>query len=241
VWTAAIRKKVDALLGSASPAWRRALVVSEDILTATVCERLAYLPGELPVRLLLRSAEPLQIPFIPTPEPIIASEAWPNVSDEGRTEPDWLFETRSYRFLIEAKWGAGVVPERAQLERQYSNFGRTRGKRGLVQIALVQSGKVVPPSGQSVIVVKWGRLRDEVMKELKERSHEHSFGLRRTLEDILQALDFRGLDSVYLETLPAISVDGSLGPLVLEEELKARLPEIPELTISPDAEIESWS
>lgn len=64
MWTAAIGKKVDALLGSASPAWRRALVISEDILTATVCERLAYLPGELPIRLLLRAAEPVQIRFI---------------------------------------------------------------------------------------------------------------------------------------------------------------------------------
>jgi len=225
------------MLAGNAAAWRRALAVSEDILTSTVFERLGYLPGDLPIRLLLRAADPVQLRFIPTPEPVIRSEAWPNVSDDGMTEPDWLFETDSYRFLIEAKWGAGVVPSVAQLTEQFDDFGRTRGRKGLIQVAVVQSGTVPLPPGQPLVVVTWGRLRDEVLRESRR---EHGFGVHRTLSDIRDALDRRGLASVFLDTLPGLAIAGSFEPIALGAAPAPSLPPLPGFTISPDAEFEPW-
>lgn len=245
MWHAMKHKKVEVLLGQhsadAPAAWRAISDGTEDLLTSSVIGRLGYLEGSMAIELLLRAATPGPLSFVPVPEPVLSSDAWPALSldDDAKVEPDWVLETASFTYIVEAKWGRGVTPCREQLVAQRDAATKAYSGRRLVHVVVVQSGDVVFPEGVPGIVVRWGDLRQAVLRALRENDRPHT---RRVLEDMREALDRRGLDSVFLATLPGLNVRGMFGPWSTELPTGSRLlPPLSDDTIEAQALVDRWT
>lgn len=242
MWKATIHRKVENLLGQHSAdgpaAWRAIRDSTEDLLVSTVFERLAYLPGTLATQILLKSAVPQQLRFLPLPGEIIASEPWPNVRDAGpKLEPDWLLATAEYTLVVEAKWGPSNVPSSRQILGQREAVQEQRGGR-LVHLVVIQSGAFLAPAGCPVLALQWSDLRREVLVALRGAQDP---GTRRTLNDIRESLDRRGLDRVFLRSLQSMSVVGTFTPWRPAQRLVRSLPELTSQTIDPAARFEPWT
>lgn len=240
MWHAIKRKKVDRVLGQhdagAPAAWQKTLGKSEDILTSGVVERLGYLPGSLAIELLLRAAEVRSARRVPVPEDITESLPWPQPGLDDRIEPDWVFVTRSYAFVIEAKWGSGVVPTSTQLQDQANVCRDSWRDRHLVQVALVQSGSVTFVPDSEGLVVTWSGLRQQVLRLLDNMLPG---GTRRILSDVLDILNSRGLSMLYLGSLPTIRVEGTIDPFPPPPVALRPLPPLHDALIGPGIDL-SW-
>jgi hypothetical protein len=192
----------------AAKVWRKVLGESEDILTATVLERLGYLPGTLGLELLVGEAVGADGKPMVALEPIAASVPWPRirmkVSEKRLVEPDWIFETESQVVVVEAKWGAGNTPECAQIEGQLAAVREwSAGKKTIVQVALVHSGAVSWDGGPEGLVVTWAELLRRVMRKMKGPLEA---GVRRVLEDVRAALDARNAVFVGMGNMKGLEV-----------------------------------
>ncbi|MCB9779846.1 MAG: hypothetical protein H6742_14870 [Alphaproteobacteria bacterium] len=242
MWQAVAHNKVEVVLGQhssdAPAAWRAVVDRSEDLLTALVFERLAYLPGVAGTELILRAARPTQLDFIPTPSPILDSVPWPNLADGGpKVEPDWVIETADYTIVVEAKWGRGNVPSEAQIEAQSAVAREAYPRRKLVHLAVVQTGEVRFPPGVQGLTVRWGSLRQEILRLLGGDLDQPR---RRILGDIRDALDRRGLDSTFLASLPALRLRGEFVPWGVAAQGPRPLPALPDVVLDLDAMVTPW-
>jgi hypothetical protein len=235
MWQAIKHRKVERVLGlqhaDAPAAWRAIVDNSEDLLTSGVLERLGYLPGATAMEIVLRAAEVKELRWLPLPEAIEASIPWPRVEDDdGWREPDWVWLTASYVVVFEAKWGRGHVPTPDQLAGQRALCQERWPGRRLLHVALVQSGNVSFPDGSSALVVLWSALRTSASSELAKDRPDHE---RRILLDMRDMLDARGVALRFLDSLPAISVQGAMAPLVAPVVVPTdRLGALPPLPIS---------
>jgi len=214
MWAAIRALKDERLLGRVPPnaaaAWRKLVHSSEDLLTAGVFERLSYLEGELPLRLVLGACQVRELRSEPVPEPIKEVHPWPRLEGDDEVswrEPDWVWLTPSQVIVIEAKWGRGVVPGHEQLSSQQRLARRRWGRRTLFHISIVQSGSVTYPSGSQALTLTWRDLREAIASALRGAVPD---GQARILRDALSILDARGVSIPMLDTLPAIAIDGSL-------------------------------
>jgi hypothetical protein len=239
---ATLHKKIGVLLSQhsedAPAAWRAIIDRTEDTLTSTVFERLVYLPDNLATTILLRAARPMGMETKPEPGPILESLPWPNLADEGVLEPDWVLHTPSYTLVVEAKWGGGVVPGAAQLRAQWEAAQKRYPDRDVVQLIVVQSGRVRLPDGQRGLALRWGQLRAELLRELRADPPAH---IARVLQDIRIALDRRGLDASYMRSLPAVTIRGSIEPWADARAPLLALPSVPAETIDPEASLTPWT
>lgn len=205
---AALRHKVGRHLGqhheAAPAAWRAIMDRNEDLLTSTVFERLAYLGGPRPARLLLDAAE-LRGSWRPAPAAIEESLPWPKPDDEENREPDWVYVLEGAALVIEAKWGWDNVPTVQQLADQARVAAVGWPKLPRLHVAVVQSGHVVFPSDVHGAVLRWENLHRAISAELGPYdllSHE-----RRILSDIQEVLERRGLGAASFASLPLIPVE----------------------------------
>jgi hypothetical protein len=239
MWHAIRHKKVEVFLARQHPdaptAWRRAVENSEDLLTSGVFERLAYLPGTAAMEVVLRAVEVRGGRFVPVPEAILESLAWPHPGEDERIEPDWIWLTESYVVVFEAKWGRGVVPLPSQLEDQARVCSARWSGRPMVHVAVVQSGNIeVGPDRWSMT---WANLRAQAIRKLSA-TEERS--VRRILRDMADVLDSRGVASVWFDTLAALRVDGLIETFATPVRPKL-LPALSDLTIDPEAYGEPWT
>lgn len=220
MWHAMRRGKLERFLGRQSTrpadAWREAVARSEDLLTSGVFERLAYLPGSMATELVRRAAIPRGGGTLPPAEPLLESLAWPRPSEDEQKEPDWVWLTAGSVLVFEAKWGPGVVPEPTQLEDQARVCRQRWPGRALLQVAVVQSGDVEPGPGRWQLT--WAALRLEAGRALAATAEPST---RRVLQDLADFLDARGVSPVWLDSLPAISIDPTAqgAPMDLPEKL----------------------
>lgn len=205
---AALRHKVGRHLGQhhaeAPAAWRAIMDRNEDILTSTVFERLSYLAGSRPIRLLLGAAA-YRCDWRPTHEAIEQSLPWPKPDDEEDREPDWVYVLGKSALIIEAKWGWNNVPTVVQLADQARVATVRWPTLPRLHLAVVQSGHVVFPSNVSGAVLRWENLHRAVASELADgdlQPHE-----RRILSDIAEVLERRGLGAAAFDSLPLIPVE----------------------------------
>ncbi len=237
MWAAIRALKDERLLGRVPPnaaaAWRKLVHNSEDLLTAGVFERLSYLEGELPVRLLLGACQVRELRSVPAPEVITEVHPWPRLEGDDEVswrEPDWVWLTQSQVIVIEAKWGRGVVPGHEQLESQQRLARRRWGRRKLFHISIVQSGAVTYPAGSQALSLTWRDLRGAIAGALRGDVPK---GQARILLDALSILDTRGVAVPMMDTLPAIAIDGSL-----ETWAEEPAPPAPAFADLPDIRIE---
>lgn len=240
MWKAIHHRKLERVLAQGSPeaaaALRRVVRGTEDVLTSSVFERVAYLPGRLGLELLLDACRPVGGIDVPTAEPIEHSEPWPRWSDgEGSwREPDWVLLTEHRAYVVEAKWGRDVVPTRAQLDEQRRLALELHPDVELVQVVVIQSGAVSAPTGGACLAVTWRRLMRAAERALAASDVPST---RHILGDVVEALAARGLEARFLRSLPALPVRGSLTPL----SAVASLPDLPELNVSSEARIDPWT
>jgi hypothetical protein len=207
---AALRNKVTPWLGqhgdmSPPEAWRQIVHRNEDLLASSVLERLGYL-SEARGMATLFGACTWTGDRAPASGPVLEAHAWPTPMVGDRREPDWVFVLPEVVVVVEAKWGDGNVPSRAQLEDQLEVVRARWPTHELVQVALVQSGPVEFPEGGLMGLARWDTLRLSVLKQLVGEVPAHE---RRVLQTILEVLDARNLSfrPAYLDSLPAIAVE----------------------------------
>jgi hypothetical protein len=242
MWHAIRAGKVERVLAlrhkDAPAAWRAIVDESEDLLTSGVLERLGYLPRANAMEVLLRAAEVRELRWLPLPESVDESFAWPRIDDgDSWIEPDWVWVTASYLVVFEAKWGRGIVPSESQLEGQQRMCAERWPRKRLLHVALVQSGNVVFPPGSNALVVTWSALRSSISNQL-ERSQDAAE--HRVLIDARGMLDARGVAAPHIATLPAIEVRGMFDGLLLPTLPPDVLGALPPINIDDRAIALSW-
>ncbi|MNF72663.1 hypothetical protein D3C84_546450 [compost metagenome] len=197
---------------------------AEDVVTATVFERLAYLPDELFCAVF---AELLDMPFGPLRE----ISYWPSwyLSNGSRVEPDVFLGDDQQHLLVEAKrhdntrqqcaeqlaaeleagWRSGQLAENCIL-LTLGGFGELREH---TRQSLYQDIAAALPVGRSfhfrLVCRSWQQLYVALENQLRRVALAQP-GLQRLLTDIADCYSWHGLRTHRLRWLSGLSTQGSI-------------------------------
>lgn len=204
------RIKQDIASGST---WRSVFRASEDLLTASVFGRLAYLDGPMLWTILRRTFGVL--PDFKVVD-LVNIEFWPVWDDDeiaGRTvEPDIFLQfhvgdpSQRIDVIVEAKLGVGAVQDAEQWRRQWLAYLRLQKSigepwrmyhmaiGGMGRNAAWNAGRLIsqmPPetSAIEIMAANWPALADSVYRQLNEQPVTRD---KRILIDIIEALALAG-------------------------------------------------
>lgn len=191
-----------------SISWRTAFRMSEDLLTASVFGRLAYLDGAVLWRILRRAFGP-GLPEFRVAE-LHQITFWPTWSESGETngtvEPDVFLDFKlgdpaiSMQLIVEAKFGTYPTQYADQWVRQWTAYREAKGDDGnrVVLAAIGGLGKNVEVTVEKivreiaalghdieVVAAGWDRLLTAIEEE-RAKPMDRSAG--RILDDIVTAL-----------------------------------------------------
>lgn len=168
---------------------------TEDALTATTFERLAYLPPELAWSILqaaLRS--PATEPLVLSPGSTFVPDLWPTYwhPDGGRVEPDVVLAAGDTTLIFEVKPPARGDTQRLEQWKREVAAARQAVPGPLILVAMP------PPDGFVELAVdldvpaaslRWEDLADAVAEARRSHQTPH---VRRVLDDLLRAFQARG-------------------------------------------------
>ena len=194
--------------GEETVSWRKAFRVSEDLLTASVFGRLAYLEGEMLWRILRRTfGHPLPDLRVAELDDVQFWPRWDDAIETDRSvEPDVFLDfkvgdpARPVRLIVEAKLGRHPSQEAVQWAREWVAYENRMGddRHDVVLCALGGLGKRVDEAvtriadevkalGHDVMVAGagWDRLLDALEEE---RRRPLGSAATRIISDIITAL-----------------------------------------------------
>ncbi|AWM24010.1 hypothetical protein [Sinorhizobium fredii] len=197
--------------------WRNAFRISEDLLTAAVFGRLAYLEGPVFWRILRRTFGS-SLPDHRVAE-LANVEFWPRWDESGETggsvEPDVFLDFNlgdpqiSIRIIVEAKFGTSPTQYADQWLRQWSSYHEAKegdGSRvflaaigGLgrnVEATVEKLAGRIAAAGHDINVVAagWDRLLDALQEERTSASRSAA----RIIDDMVTALGMAGYQHLSL-------------------------------------------
>lgn len=203
--------------------WRTLFKTSEDSLTSSIFERLAYLPDEISWKILKDACYGNELPKVAGP--LLSIEYWPHWNSENTdntkfVEPDVFLRYSDFDLLIEAKRFDNNQQSQFQWEKELESYKNEffEEKKALYFVALggikneeteyLNNLPTVP-----IIKCRWRSLLREIIQCQKISENTTTQPLQsqanlRILNDLVLAFQLHGFSTgLWLESLQNLQID----------------------------------